>query len=151
MDLGFLQEIWEQTGNKEHQYDIEKMLEIDGLQYISRPRNTKGRSLVSLLAIAVNNEKCSCEKLNVFVPKSLEVFWGLVKPKHNSAKFKRIIACSFYSPPNKKKNSNIVDHIVSTLHMCSKYPDSGIIHRADKNEMDIKPILTCGLKLPIIR
>ena len=42
----------------------------------------------------------------------------------------------------------MADHIVSTLHMlCSKYPDSGIILGADKNSMDITPILNCGLKL----
>ena len=42
----------------------------------------------------------------------------------------------------------MADNIVSTLHMlCSKYPDSGIILGADKNDMDITPILNCGLKL----
>ena len=149
VDLGFLQEIWEQTDNAEHQFEIEKMLEMDGLQYIStpRPRNSKGRSYGGA-AIVINNEKFTCEKLNVFVPKSLELVWGLVKPKNSSAKFERIIACSFYSPPNKKKNSKMSDHIVSTLHMlCSKYPDSGIILGADKNDMNITPILNCGLKL----
>ena len=46
VDLGFLQEIWEQEDNKDHQFEIEKMLEMDGLQYISthRPKNSKGRS-----------------------------------------------------------------------------------------------------------
>lgn len=46
VDLGFLQEIWEQEDNKDHQFEIEKMLAMDGLQYIStpRPKNSKGRS-----------------------------------------------------------------------------------------------------------
>ena len=46
VDLGFLQEIWEQEDNKDHQFEIEKMLEMDGFQYIStpRPKNSKGRS-----------------------------------------------------------------------------------------------------------
>ena len=79
-------------------------------------------------AMVVNTEKFSCEKLNIFVPKTLEVVWGLVKPKTPSVKYKRIITCSFYSPPNKMKNSKMADHIVSTLHMLySKYPDSAII------------------------
>ena len=86
--------------------------------------------------------------MSIFVPKTLEVVWGLVKPKTPSVKYKSIIACSFYSPPNKMKNSKMADHIVSTLHMLySKYPDSAIILGADKNKMDIKPILNCGLKL----
>ena len=149
VDIGYLQEIWEQTDNKAHQYEIEKMLELDGLHYISapRPKNCKGRSYGGA-AIVVNKSKFSCEKLNVIVPNNLEAVWVLVKPKNQSAKFKRIIACSFYSPPNKYKNSKMADHIVSTLHMLvSKYPDSGIILGADKNHMDIKPILSCGLKL----
>ena len=99
-------------------------------------------------AMVINSEKFSCEKLSIFVPKTLEVVWGLVKPKTPSVKYKSIIACSFYSPPNKMKNSKMADHIVSTLHMLySKYPDSAIILGADKNKMDIKPILNCGLKL----
>ena len=149
VDIGFLQETWEQSDNKTHQFEIEKMLEIDGLQYISapRPKNAKGRSYGGA-AMVINTEKFSCEKLNIFVPSTLEVVWGLVKPKTPSVKYKRIIACSFYSPPNKMKNSKMADHIVSTLHMlCSKYPDSAIILGADKNKMDIKPILNCGLKL----
>ena len=141
VDLSFLQEIWEKGEDKVHQFEIEKMLEIDGLQYISKPRptNAKGRSYGGA-AIVINKEKFSCEKLNIFVPRTLEVVWGLVKPKNPSAKFKQIIACSFYSPPNKRKNSKMADHLVSTLHMlCAKYPDSGIILGADKNNKDITP------------
>ena len=94
------------------------MLEMDGLQYIStpRPKNAKGRSYGGA-AIVINKKKFSCERLNVVIPNGLEVVWGLVKPKNTSAKFNRIIACSFYSPPSKKKNSRMADHIVSTLHM----------------------------------
>lgn len=37
---------------------------------------------------------------------------------------------------------------MSMLHMLNaKYPDSGIILGADKNKMDIRPLLNCGLKL----
>ena len=35
IDVGFLVEIWEQSHNSEHRYEIEKMLELSGLQYIS--------------------------------------------------------------------------------------------------------------------
>ena len=117
---------------------------MHGLQYISnpRPQNAKGRSYGGV-ALVINQEKFSCEKLNIHIPSNLEAVWGLIKPK-----FKKIIACSFYSPPNKNKNSKMADHISSTLHMlCSKYPDCGIILGADKNNMDITPILNCGLKL----
>ena len=42
----------------------------------------------------------------------------------------------------------MADHIVTTLQMLTaKYPQCGIIQGADKNYMDIKPILNCGLRL----
>ena len=46
IDCGFLQEIWEQSDNIEHKNEVEKMLEINGLKYIScpRPKNSKGVS-----------------------------------------------------------------------------------------------------------
>ena len=96
----------------------------------------------------VNLRKFSVEKIMINVPKNLEVVWGLLKAKAQCTKFKKIIVCSFYSPPSKKRNSKMADHIVSTLQMLyTRYPDSGLILGADKNAMDIKPILNCGLKL----
>ena len=149
IDVGFLVEIWEQSHKSDHQFEIEKMLEMNGLQYIStaRPPNRKGVSYGGA-AIVVNLEKFTCEKLKINTPNNLEVVWGLLKPKCPSAKFKKIIICSFYSPPNKRRNSKMADHIVSTLQMLSsKYPECGIILGADKNTMDIRPILNCGLRL----
>lgn len=76
------------------------------------------------------------------------MIWGLLRPKCNSSCYKTIIVCTFYSPPNRGKNSKMADHIVTTLHMLNtRYPDSGIIIGADKNDMDIRPLLNCGLKL----
>ena len=143
VSLGFLQETWEDTENRSHQFEIEKLMEIDGFQYISapRPKNYHGRSYGGA-AIVVNKRNYSCEKLNILVPYNLEIVWSLVKPKKQLAKFKNIISCSFYSHPNRKKNTKMADHIVTTLHMLlSKYPNSAII------QMDISPILNCGLKL----
>ena len=149
IDCGFLVEIWEQKQNAEQKFEIEKMLELNGLQYISNPRppNKKGVSYGGA-AIVVNLKKFSCEKLKIIIPGNLEVVWGLLRPKNPSAKFKKIVVCSFYSPPNKNRNTKLADHIVTTLHMLStKYPECGIILGADKNNMDIRPILSCGLRL----
>ena len=74
--------------------------------------------------------------------------WGLLKPKAEDAKYKKIILCSFYSPPKSRKNLKLTDHIVTTLQMlATQYPDCPIILGADKNDMDIRPILNCGLRL----
>ena len=97
IDVGFLTEIWEQSNNSEHKYEIEKILEKDGLQYIStaRPPNAKGVSYGGA-AIVVNKSKFTCEKLKISTPANLEVVWELLRPKNASAKFKKIIVCSFY-------------------------------------------------------
>ena len=149
VDVGFLTEIWENTEKKEHSLEIEKLLETSGLQYLStaRPPNKKGVSYGGA-AIVVNLQKFSIEKLNVHIPNNLEIIWGLLKSKNPSAKYKRIIVCSFYSPPNKRRNTKMADHIVSSLQMLmAKLPGCGIILGADRNYMDIKPILNCGLRL----
>ena len=88
------------------------------------------------------------EKMNISIPDNLEIIWRLLKPKSEVAKYKKIILCSYYSPPNSRKNTKLTDHIVTTLHMLkTQYPESPIILGADKNSMDIKPILNCGLRL----
>ena len=96
----------------------------------------------------MNQEKFCLEKMNITIPHNLEVIWGTLKVKSEDAFYKKIIVCSFYSPPKSRKNSKLTDHLVSTLHMLrAQYPDWPIIMGADKNDMDIRPLLNCGLKL----
>ena len=149
VDIAFLQEIWEQTEDIYVQSEIEAMLELDGLDYVSnpRPKNVKGTSYGGV-AIITNARNFISKKLDVIVPHDLEVCWSLVKPKNQNTKFRDIIACSFYSPPGKYRNLKLADHIVTNLHMLRcKYPESALILGGDRNSMDISPILNCGLKL----
>ena len=146
ISLSFVQEVWEKSEDRYHGLEVEKMLEINGLKYISksRPSNKRGGGV----ALVVDLEKFSCEKLQVFTPGSVEAVWGLLKPKSADAQCKKIIVCSFYSPPNNGKNTKLADHIVGTLQMLNTlYPDCGIILGGDRNKMDIRPILNCGLRL----
>ena len=144
IQAAFCCEIWEKSENKQHQFQIENMLETDGLKYISTPRPTGWGGA----AIIVNQEHFTLEKLNIFVPNNLEIIWGIMKPKEETARYKKIILCSFYSPPNSRKNAKMTDHIVTTLQILStQYPDSPMILGADRNSMDITPILNCGLRL----
>ena len=43
LDCIFATEVWEQSENKEHLWEIEKMLQMDGLKYISKSRPAKNR------------------------------------------------------------------------------------------------------------
>ena len=152
VDVAFLQEIWEKTTDEENPHSIseaEKMFELNGLLYFSSPRilDSRGRAYGGT-AIIVNSIHFEGEKLPLTVPKGVEATWGLLKPKNQPSKFKQFIICSFYSPPGKGKNSKLSDHITSTLHMLyTKYPDSAIILGGDCNDMDLSPLINCGLKL----
>ena len=104
------------------------MLEFDGLKYIStaRPGGWGGAALV------VNQHNFSLEKLNIVVPEKLEVIWGLLRPKNEEAFFKKILVCSFYSPPKSRKNLKLTDHLVTTLQILrTKYPEAPMILGAD--------------------
>ena len=75
----FLTEPWEKKENKKHQFKLEEMLEMSGVKYISTPR--PGAQRGGGAAIAAMTDKFSISKLNIPIPKSVEVVWGLLKPK----------------------------------------------------------------------
>ena len=149
IDCAFLSEIWENSESEKHQYELEKLFQLHGLQYFSstRPKNKKGVSYGGT-AVVVNLKNFTCERLPLKTPSNLEIVWCLLRPRVKTTKFKRIIACSFYSPPSKGKNSVLFDYIITTLHsLYAKYPESAIFLGGDRNQMNIQPLLNCGLKL----
>ena len=93
-------ETWERTSNKKLKLEVEKMLELEGLDFIScsRPSSKRGGGC----AIIVNKKNFTVEKLTVAIPHKLEVVWCLVRPRNitKEMKYKEIIACAYYSPPN---------------------------------------------------
>ena len=140
ISLSLLSEVWGKSSCKKHQFEIEKMLQIDGLKYISTPRTTKRGGGA---AIVVNLRKFSLEKIEVPIPNNLEVVWGLMRPKSASASIREIIVAAFYSPPNYKKNSQLLDHLISTTHfLLAKYPRAGLVLGGDKNDLKISSLLS---------
>ena len=139
--LSLLSEIWEVKGKKKHMSEITKMLEIEGLKYISTPRASYKRG--GGCAIVAHLPKFSLEKVDVKIPQSVEVVYGLLRPKQSSAQLKEIIVVAFYSPPKSRKKTKLIDHIVSTCQsLLTKYPQAGIVIGGDRNEMSISPLLT---------
>ena len=61
--------------------------------------------------IAVCLEKFSLVKLNIHIPKSLEVVLGLLGPKQVLE-----CICYFYSPPRHTKKTILIDHILTVLN-----------------------------------
>ena len=127
---------------KKHIYEIEKLMKMEGLKYISttRPSTKRGGGA----AIVVDMEKFSLEELDVLIPHNLEIVWGIMRPKSNlSSGLKEIIAVSFYCPPQSTNKSKLLDHILMTVHMLlSKYPNAGLIIGADKNDLNITSLIS---------
>ena len=124
------------------------MLQLSGLKYISTPR--PGCKRGGGAAIVVNVEKFSLEKLNIYIPHKLEVVWGLLRPKSTiNQQIREIIACSLYFPPNSKKHSKMLDHIISTSHhFLTKFPSAMLVLGGDINKLNISPIIS---SLPRVR
>ena len=94
-DLSFLTEVWEKSENKKHQFKLEELLELRGIKYISTPR--PGAQRGGGAAIAVRLDKFHISKLNIPLPRSVEVVWGLLKPKVAVGNISTIIVCCFYT------------------------------------------------------
>ena len=140
ISLALLSEVWEKKGKKKHKLAIEKMLQMEGLKYISTPRPSSKRG--GGCAIVANLAQFSLEKIEVSIPKSVEVTYGLLRSKNANARFKEIIAVAFYSPPRSRKKSALLDHIITTCHvLMTKYPNAVFVIGGDRNEMSISPLL----------
>ena len=86
-DIAFLTEVWEKQENKKHQFRLEELLEMSGIKYISTPR--PGAQRGGGAGIAVRLEKFTISKLNIALPRSVEVVWGYSNQKLCLAKFQQ--------------------------------------------------------------
>ena len=116
------------------------MLELKGISYISTPRPGARRG--GGTAIAACPEKFSLVKLHIEIPKSVEVVWGLLRPKKVVGRLSKIILCSFYCPPRSRKKTVLIDHISIVLNTLKvEHPDAATIIAGDKNDLDVNRIL----------
>ena len=65
VSVAFVSEVWEKSEDKQHTFEVEKMLELNGLKYFSksRPSNKRGGGV----ALVINLENFSCEQIDVSV------------------------------------------------------------------------------------
>ena len=140
IDVAFLSEVWERSENKKHQYKIEEMLELRGIHYISTPRPGRRGGGVG---IAARKNRFILKKLNIAIPRKLEVVWGLLRPKIVTGKITIIIVCTFYSPPGSHKKNALIDHLTSTLQtLLTEYPSAGVLVAGDRNDLDDDKLLS---------
>ena len=142
IQIALLCEVWEKSANKKYQQEIERMLELNGLKYISCPR--AGGRTGGGVGIVANSELYSIKKIEIANPFKLECVWTLVRGKTpaQGVDIKDIICASFYSPPNSRKNSKLIDHLISSVHyLQSKYTNACFILGGDKNKLPLVPLL----------
>ena len=139
ISCAMLSEVWEKANCSKQQFELEKMLNMDGLKYISTPRMTKRGGGAAIVA---NLKKFSLDKIEVSNPDKVEVVFGLLRPKKTTCKIKEIIVAAFYSPPKSRKNPQLLDHLLSnTLWLLAKYPNAGLAIGGDKNDLNISSLL----------
>ena len=140
-NLSFLTEVWQQLENKKHKNKLEELLELRGIKYISTPRPGGRRGGGAAIAVRTNDFNIS--KLNIPLPRAVEVVWGLLKPKKITGSISVIIVCCFYSPPKSRKNRVLVDHMTVTLQeLLRTHPGAGVIISGDRNSIDISSLLS---------
>ena len=133
-DLSMLSEVWEKKENTLHQGKLEELLELKGIKYFSTPR--PGTKRGGGAAFTAREDKFTVSKLNIDIPKPLEVVWGLLKPKENLGEISKIIICSFYCPPNSRKKSALIDHLSLTINNLKIiHPKANFIIAGDKNDL----------------
>ena len=139
IDVCFITEVWESITNKKHQMKIEELFEMNGIKYISTPRRKRKRG--GGAAIAVKLRDFSISKLNVHIPSRVEAVWGLLKPRESSPGSRPVIVCSFYSPPNMKTNTALINHLTITLQsLLIIHKDADIMICGDRNQIQISTL-----------
>ena len=73
ISCALLSEVWEKANCSKQQFELEKMLNMDGLKYISTPRMTKRGGGAAIVA---NLKKFSLDKIEVSNPDKVEVVFG---------------------------------------------------------------------------
>ena len=114
---------------------------MSGIKYISTPR--PGAKRGGGAAIAIRQQNFTLSKLNIPLPSSVEVVWGLLKPKNITGKLSKFIVCCFYSPPRSRKKNILVDHLTLTLQsLLNIHHGAGIIISGDRNDLSIPTLLS---------
>ena len=85
------------------------------------------------------NSQCQAP---VVVPRALEVCWGILRPTKATSNPLKIILCCFYSPPNSKQKSALIDHIqLEYNRLVKEHPNAFAVITGDKNDLNAKKIL----------
>ena len=139
-DFTILSEVCEKKESTKHKQRIEEVFEMKDMHYFStaRPGTKRGGGA----AITAKGNKFHVSKLNIDIPKPLEVVWGLLRPKDPIGGISKIVICSFYCPPKSRKKGALIDHMAITINKLKiLHPKASYIIAGDKNDLNENEIL----------
>ena len=136
--VGFHTEIWEIRGDIQQRSRIDKAYELKGVSYFSSPRENRigGGTAITLL----NQSSFTMTQIFPPNPKNVEVCWCILKIKNPTSHIKSILLCCFYSPPNSRKQSSLIDHISEVYHK-NKTSTNGFVCAGDRNDIKVESFL----------
>ena len=141
LSLVIMSETWQRETKRKHKNEIERMLFMEGLKFISttRPGGRRGGGC----GIIGDLTHYTLDKIEVPNPDKVEMCWGILRPKQSKNwELKKYLIGSFYCPPNSRKKEKLITHIIKNTHiLMTKYPKGGIFIGGYKNSLNITPIL----------
>ena len=141
ISIALCSETWHKEDKKKHKNEIERLLNMEGLKFLSTPRPPGKRG--GGCAIIADLSHYTLDRLEISNENKLEICWGILRPKNaNNCNFKKYIVAAFYCPPNSRKKEKLITHIITNCHMLlTKYPRCGLFIGGDKNSLNLAPIL----------
>ena len=142
VDLILMSESWER-----YNFTLDELVKLENYKIISNVHQRL--SVGGRPAIFVNESKYDVMNLtntHINIPWGVEAVWCLLTPKitTNDSKIQKIAVCSFYSKPNSRKKSLLLDHISEAYHwLKTKYPKGlHFVIGADSNDLKLDNILS---------
>ena len=139
-------ETWERETKRIH--NILKSKQFKTISYFRKNKSPGGGC-----AILYDENRLRVLDTDIFVPENLEAIWSVFTPVLNdkqSGKVKRIAVGSIYISPKSKFKTEMIEHIIETIHILrAKYNNEiSFCIGGDFNKVDISEILDCygGLK-----
>ena len=145
-DLILASETWERE--KMRLKDILKSRKFKSVSYYRKNKSPGGGC-----AIIFNEERFRASDPGVTVPENVEAVWSVFSPLaglSQDIKVKRIAVASVYVSPKSRHKTEVIEHIIETIHVLRAQYDNEInfLVGGDFNRLDITDILESygGLK-----
>ena len=141
IDCIFLSESWERPDQP-----LEEIINLPDHTVVSNPHQRRG--VGGRPAIIINHKKYNIRNITqslIQIPWGTEAVWAIITPKsiNKDTKIQSIALCSFYSRPNSRLKTQLLDHLNQAFHIISTKYKRGLhfILAADSNDLKFDNIL----------